>query len=463
MTTSHLTEGLCARTSSLRFAELPEIAVTRIAAAVADTVGCALAGIGLPAVAPVLGLALDEAGAGQASIFGRPERLPASAAALVNGTAAHALDFDDISSALYGHPSAVLVPALFASAERAGASGEDVVCAYAAGYEIAAVAGGRLNPDHYDKGWHATATIGALAAAGAVANLLKLSTVETQHAIGLAASQSAGLRRQFGTDAKPLHAGLAARAGVLSASLAARGMKADRAILDRIGDVDDSYPALYGAHASRADMSSELAIVARGLQVKRHACCAATHTSVDAVLRLFEENGLRPDMVESVDCRVNRVAADVLKYREPRTSSEAKFSLGFCVASAMMHGDCGIPRFSQSCVDDPVVKDLSARVFLTLDPAMPPLGTTPCMMTLRTRDGRTLVAEVAVPKGSPDDPLTREGLRRKFIGCATVQLSEQRAATLFDRLLNLPRLAHASDITTLAHEQQSTRRHGGDL
>jgi 2-methylcitrate dehydratase PrpD len=179
MTTPHLTEKLCGFTSSLGFADLPEVAVTRIAAAIADTVGCAMAGIALPGVDPVLAMALDEGGAGQASIFGRPERLPASSAALVNGTAAHALDYDDISGALYGHPSAVLVPALFAGAERAGASGADVVCAYAGGYEIAAVAGRRLNPDHYDKGWHATATIGVLAAAGAVANLLKLSAVET--------------------------------------------------------------------------------------------------------------------------------------------------------------------------------------------------------------------------------------------------------------------------------------------
>jgi 2-methylcitrate dehydratase PrpD len=445
------TEELSTAVAALRFEDLPPLAASRATAAIADTIGCTLAGAAAHAVAPVLGVVLDEGAKPQASLFGRPERVPASAAALVNGVAAHSLDFDDISNEMYGHPSVALVPALFATAERIGAPGRDVVAAYAAGYEVAAVFGRRVNPAHYDRGWHATATLGALAAAGAVANLLQLSAQQTRHALGIAASQAAGMRRQFGTDAKPLHAGLAARAGVLSASLAARGMTADAAILDG----DDGFAALYGdpstaaASTTPAPQARALAIVTRGLQVKRHACCAATHTSIDAVLQLFAAHDLRADAVEAIECRINRIAVDILKYHQPRTTAEAKFSLEFCVATAALAGDCGISQFTQARVDDGAVRAFASRVRSSVDPAMPPLGTTPSRTTLRTVDGRTLHADVAVPKGSPDAPITRDELRRKFLSCAGVRLTDANAAKLFECLLELPAASDLSEVAAL--------------
>jgi 2-methylcitrate dehydratase PrpD len=446
--TTDLTARVSDTVAGLRFADLPSVAVARATAAIADTVGCALAGVTSPAVAPVLDVVLDEGGHAQASIFGRPERVPASSAALVNGTAAHSLDFDDISSEMYGHPSVALVPALFAVAEKIGSPGRDIVAAYVAGYEVGAVVGRRVNPGHYDRGWHATATLGTLAAAGAVGRLLGLSSEQMRHALGIAASQAAGMRRQFGTDVKPLHAGLAARAGVLSAHLASRGMRADPAILD--GSASDGFAALYGGPsldtiAEAAVLHHELAIVTRGLQVKRHACCAATHTSIDAVLQLVAAHGLRADAIEAIECRINRIAAEVLRYHRPATALEAKFSLEFCVATAVLEGHCGISQFTQARVEDSALRAVASRVHAQVDPSMSPLGTTPCRMTLRTRNGRTLTADVPAPRGSPDFPLTRDELRQKFVACAGMRLQEADAACLFERLLDLPAVSHLDE------------------
>ncbi len=191
-----------------------------------------------------------------------------------------------------------------------------------------------------------------MAAAAAVARLLNLTAKQMQHAIGIAASQAAGMRRQFGTDVKSLHAGLAARAGVQSAALAALDMKADPAILDGDRGFADLYggprdaPAMPPARAPR-----ELALVAGGLQVKRHSCCAATHTSVDAVLHLVAAYNLQPEELVAIECEVSSLAGNILRYHAPRTPLEAKFSLEFCVAVAALYGDCGLLQFRQARVD----------------------------------------------------------------------------------------------------------------
>ena len=398
------------------------------------------------AVEPLIALAIEEGGTAQATIFGRRERVPASTAALVNGAAGHSLDFDDIDGEMYGHPSVVLVPALFAVAESIGASGEDVVCAYVAGLEVATGIGRRVNPSHYDAGWHATSTIGSLAAAAAVARLLQLPAERMQHAIGIAASQAAGPRRQFGTDVKSMHAGLAARAGVQGAVLAARGMKADPVILDGEGGFGDLYGAKQAADVASPYAPQELALTSRGLQVKRHACCAATHTSIDAMLRLVAEHSIRPETIASIECEVSPLAVNILKYHAPQTPLEAKFSVEFCVALAALAGDCGIRQFTQARVDDETLRKLASRVVVRSDPAMPRQGTTPCRMSIRLADGRQLSAEVARPRGSPDQPLSREELRRKFMECACLRLSQGDAAALFDRILDLPSVANVREI-----------------
>lgn len=458
MTSSLLTEDLCRFAAGIRFADLPDAAIGRAEAAIADTIGCIIGGIGASSVRPVLELALDDGGSEQSTILGTRHRLPATAAALVNGMAGHALDFDDISGEMYGHPSVVLVPSLFAVGERIAARGDAVIAAYVAGFEVAAAIGRQVNPAHYDQGWHATSTIGSLAAAAAVSRLLDLPAGQIQHALGIAASQAAGMHRQFGTDVKPMHAGLAARAGVHAAMLAARGMTGARAVLDGKGGFADVYgggsavmapaaaPAALASAGARVD---DLALIRSGIQVKRHSCCAATHTSIDAMLELVDVHGIVGGEIESVECRVNAVAGNVLKYPVAHTPGEAKFSLPFCVAVAALHGDCGIARFTQATVDDGRVRDLASRIALVVDPAMPAVGTTASRTSIRMRDGRVLAAEVATPKGSPQRPLAVDELRRKFVECAGARLQPSHAVALFDRLLAL---RDAPDVREIALE-----------
>ena len=227
-----LTASLGRFCAALRFEDLPEAAVARAKANMLDAVGCILAGAQTGDATPVRAMVAADGGAAQALLFGTRLRLPPAAAALANGAAGHALDYDDSSPPMIGHPSVPLVSAIFALAEREGASGARAIAAYVAGLEASARLGRHMNPSHYAAGWHATATLGTLAATVGAAHLLGLDAERVRMAVGIGASTAAGIRKNFGSAVKPLHAGLAARNGVVAAQLAAHGLVADADALD---------------------------------------------------------------------------------------------------------------------------------------------------------------------------------------------------------------------------------------
>ncbi|GEL23874.1 hypothetical protein PSU4_28280 [Pseudonocardia sulfidoxydans NBRC 16205] len=411
--------------------------------AVLDTVGCALAATSEPAVTR-LHDALGPLPDGPCRVLGAKDtRTDERTAALVNGTAGHALDFDDVDDALTGHPSTVLVPALLAVAESVGAAGPDVVEAYWRGLvvERALAAGLGIGP-HYARGWHSTATLGVPGAAAVAAVLLGLDAATTRHALGIAASRAAGSRRNFGSMTKPLHAGAAAADGVFAARLAAAGFTADADQLDsQLG-----YLALFSdvtdlpAAADRA-----LAVVddpgAAAVNVKLHACCYATHAPADAALDLAAQ-GIRADDVESVAVRVPPGGLRPLITRAPTTELEGKFSMGYVVAACLSDGELRLSSFTDEAVTRPAVASLAARV--TSDESLPPSGSGDGLefsaeVTVRTRDGASHTARCPAPRGHATRPAGTDAIRAKFDDCLARGGHAADADTVWDNLSDLAR------------------------
>lgn len=294
---------------------------------------------------------------GEASVIGSAACVSARQAALLNGYAGHALDYDDVHSSVRGHPATVLLPALFALAQTRGSSALDLLDAYVVGVETMARLGLALGSRHYEQGFHNTATLGTLGAAAAASYLLKLDAAAVENALGLAATQSAGLRLQFGSEAKPLHAGLAARAGLFAAELAAAGLQGSPEALD--GPV--GFFAVFSGGAAQPERVLEAwgapwQIAVPGLYFKPWACCTATHYAVHAALTLRDTYRLAPDDIGDVTVTFPPGGDTPLSRDLPSTGLEARFSVAYAVAAALTDGSPGIATFA----DVPVRDDLIA-------------------------------------------------------------------------------------------------------
>jgi len=443
-----LSEQLSRFVAETSFETLPPEAVARAKGAILDTIGVALAGCREEAVTIVALRAQKSSASGEASVLGWPLRLPAESAALINGTAVHALDFDDVSYSMRGHPSAPLLPAVLATGEVAGASGRQMLAAFVAGLEVEAKLGAVLGGRHYALGWHATSTLGPLGAAAAAAKLLGLDDARIGAALGIAASMAGGLRANFGTMTKPLHAGLAARSGVEAALLAEAGFTASA---DAIGG-ESGFLAAFLAQPPGEDLRLDnlgdpFEIVSPGLAQKLYPCCYATHRAVDAALELASE--IDPGQIESVDVAVSRgTSMPLITGRLPDTGLEGKFSLQYCVAAAFAQGQLGMLSFTDAAVKRPEVVALAKRVAVREDqqPVGNPLDSW-AEVTVRLHDGQTMARRVDVPKGDPRRPLTWDEIRSKFQDCASLVLQPEEAAEVVEACAKLEDLQSASELT----------------
>jgi 2-methylcitrate dehydratase PrpD len=406
-----------------RLDRVPEPAIESAGQLVLDTVGVALAGAREPAARIAAAVVRAEGGAPRALLLGTTSRTSPTGAALANGTAAHALDLDDSHHPGFVHPSAVLLPALLALAEDRDAGGRRLLVSHLYGLDVAAALGNALNIGHYALGWHATATLGTLAAAAACAKLLDLPAERTAVALSLAASQAGGVRRNFGSMAKPLHAGLAASAGMRSALLAEAGLSAGAAVLEGERGLFDLLTAGAGWHErdvrSVLDHRFELALA--GLAIKRFASCGVTHPPIEAALQLRDEHGVTAPSVRRLDLVVNPRVPEIAAHDRPSSGLEAKFSLPHCLAVALLDGGAGLEQFTDDRATEPTVVDLGRRVHVTVDPGVGLTGhmSWGCRLTATLADGRTVQTEVEMARGKwLGERLTRDELVAKFRGCA---------------------------------------------
>jgi 2-methylcitrate dehydratase PrpD len=447
-------ERLAAYAAAESFEKLPAEAVRAARLAILDTLGVTLAGSAEDTAVRARRLIARRRSAEEATILGTPWRACLEDAAFANGTAAHALDYDDVQASLSGHPSApILCPAL-AVAERAGAPGAALVTAFVVGVEIEAKLGRAVNPAHYEVGWHATATCGAFGAAAAAAKLLALSTGQTAHALAIAASMASGIKANFGTDCKPMHVGHAARCGLEAALLAQAGFTGNLDALEHA----DGFGSTHGGGAkplwelATAGLGAPHEVVAPGIGVKRYPSCASTHQALDATLALVADHGIDPGAVQSVECGVYYLAPHQLIHDQAKTGLEGKFSMPYCVSVALLDRTVGLAQFAEERVRRPDVTALMPKVRMFVHPEQTTRECLPTRfseVTIRLADGRTLSRRVAQAKGQPRNPLTVDELEAKFRDCAARLLPAERVESLLGAVRSLETLPDAGALARL--------------
>ena len=433
----------------------PAAALERAAAAVRDTVGVTLAGAVEPAARAVQAMAIEE-GRGPCGILGTAGRTSATWAALANGVAAHALDFDDMCFVSLAHPSCTLLPASLAACELARVGGRALIEGYVVGFELECRLGAVMNPRHYhERGWHCTSTIGTMGAAAAAARILGLTPSEAGHALGIAASSACGLKENLGSMVKPLHAGLAARNGIMAARLAQRGYTASARAIDGpqgfLAAMDAEHDTLDRACV---DLDRHWEILATGITVKLYPSCAATHPTIDLLLDMREREGLTAADVESVEVEVDSMTPRLLIHDRPAAGLEAKFSMPFCAAAAMADGHVGIDTFEIERVEAPQLRALMAKISMRVNTAFDteaPLSH--ARVTVRLGDGRALSGSADSARGYPAHPASDEQLLAKFSECARRTLSPssvERAWLTLSRIETIVDASALSDLLTPA-------------
>ena len=448
----------------------PAEAIRSAQNAFADTLGVAIPGAAEPVAQKVLATVRGW-GEGPCTAIGSDVRLAAPWAALVNGTAAHALDFDDNFDPAKAHASAVLVPAILALAEQEGASGRACLDAYTAGLQIMGRVGQGVNPAHRNRGWHATGTVGAIGAAAACARLLRLSSRETAYALSIATSMAGGFMSQFGTSVKPIHAGLAAKAGVMAASLAREGVDAGLHTLDgpkgmnrlMVGpDLEELRANLTHIEHGQtlqfetASVGEPLLILSSGLKVKRFPNCGSAHRAMDGLLALIEEHGFTAQDIAEV--RVSAPASHLanLMYQDPQNPAQAKFSLEYALAAIALRGRCALEDFEEAAVTAPEVRAFYPKVVRV--PVDKGEGEFPTRVEVALANGATHHIEVEMPVGSLAAPLSDRQYTAKFGECAGRFIPTGKLAELMGELSNLADLTSIAPVMArLAHARP---RHG---
>jgi 2-methylcitrate dehydratase PrpD len=428
-----------------------EAARERARRAVVDTLGVMLAGSREEAARAVTALVARDGGCEEATVLGASIRAPAAASALANGTACHALDYDDVTVNMRGHPSAPLFPALLALSEKLGCSGRELLDAFVLGFEVECKLGRAIGEPHYSLGWHATSTLGTIGAAAACSRLMRLDQERSRAAIAIAASLASGLQQNFGTMTKPLHAGWAAHNGIRAATLAQEGLTADAQALEGAsgflramsgGAVVDPSAAVHG-------LGDPWEIISPGIGVKLYPCCYATHRAIDAAREVRDK--LTDEELTGIEVTVSPGTLLPLIRRMPETSLEAKFSLEYCVAEALLEGRVNLESFAGDRASRPAVRRLMERVRVKEDgpPAQFPIGGV-AEVRAWTPGGATTAARVEIPRGDPLNPLSWEELCTKFRECASRALPPERIEPLLSLVAQIDDMADVRELTAAA-------------
>ena len=433
-----LTRDLAAFVAAMRFERLPPEAVDVARTGFIDTIATMIAG-SRDEAPQLLKKALNPA-PGKATLYFAGETAPAPEAAWINGTAAHALDYDDV--AVRGHPSTVLVPAILAEAEELGASGREMIVAYVAGYEAWAELSRRDPDDQRPKGWHPTGIFGVIGAAASCARLRGLDAERTTMAIALAASQAAGLMANFGTMTKPFHAGKAAHDGLISARLAEAGFTASADVLEHPqgflyavspeGRVDRESPPALGHPWS---------IVAKRLGIKKYPACYAVHRSIDGMLDLLKARPFAPDEINRITATLSTARAIMLRNHQPQTGLEGKFSMEFAMAASVIARRASLAEYTDGFVRRPDVQALMQKVEIEINDDYDPEWSGAALwdqVRVELVSGEKLEgAQVHRARGAAELPLSDDELFEKFGTCLEAGRAGIAPDVLFGRLKNL--------------------------
>ena len=446
--TQPLTATYGAFIAKLKYKALPPAVIGIIKQGFTDCIGVMLAGSREPVALAVERVLRADQPTGPANLYFSPKRTSAPAAAWINGTASHALDYDDV--ALKGcHPSAVLVPAILAEAQALNRSGREMLVAYAAGYEVWADLIARERGNYQRKGWHPTGIFGAIGAAAACASLHRLNPAKAAHALGAAVSEASGVMSNLGSMVKPTHPGKAAASGIYAARFAAAGVAATPdalehtqgflAALSPAGDFDvDTPPRL---------PPQQWQLQKQGLSIKQYPVCYRAHRAIDAMLGLLRETAVAAKDVTEIRVSFSNSHLVILKNHSPETAIAAKFSIEFALACALLNQRVGLRDLTDKFVRSAAVRDLMIRVAIDINP-VEEAGTSGYApydtVQLKLANGTVLdSAQVRHAKGDPQAPLSADELWVKFDDCVAWSKLKLDAKKLFAQLQQLEQLKSA--------------------
>jgi 2-methylcitrate dehydratase PrpD len=407
---------------------LPEAVVDKAKQCFIDSIGVSLYGVSFEASRICHTLVKDFEGKEESSILGTKYKTPCFLAALANGISAHIADYDD-TLAEFGHPSSILMPVTLALAEAKNIDGPHLLTAFILGNEVGAKLGQVMLWSHYEIGFHQTGTIGTIGAAVAACKLLKLQPSQITNALGIAASSASGLRQNFGTMTKSWHAGHAASAGLMAALFAQKGFNASPQAIDGEKGFVRAFQGGKGSFPVE-QLGNPYSIM--NVSLKRYPSCALTHPAVDALLKLKEQHHLQPEGIKAVKCRGRALMRSVLLNKAPDTGLEAKFSMEYCLAAALVKG--GLERISLEFDTrmDEIAKDKGLI--------------NPSQVKVVLADGEELSQTVEEAKGGPGDPISWPEVSEKFSQCSRHILSAEQA----ERTLNFVRqLEHVTNVADL--------------
>ena len=432
--------------SDVKIEDIPETGKKAVIRAIVDGIGVTLAGLNNEN-SKIAGSFVNSSSMDGLPLEGDTDAERAELA-LYLGTAAHSLDYDDIAHSMNGHPTAVLLPTILALADRTDPSGEKAITAYAAGLETASYVAEPISPSHYEAGWHATSTFGAIGATATAASLLNLDTETTEMALNIAASTPSGLKENFGTMTKPLHAGLASRSGITAAMLAAGGFTAGKKAING----EKGFWSLYSGEADPTDLpprptSGGWNLVEPGIHLKRYPACYFTHTAITATKSIIKSHDISADDIIKVKVKASGAASDALKYAEPETALQSKFSMPHAVAVALTSDRVGVDDFKSKSLSDSILANRRSLVEFSIDEELPYDSHT-ATVTIDTVNN-TYKELSETPPWRHQNPPGRDELMEKFMGVSTQIVDQNDARTAFNRLQDLENVSFLSAVDSI--------------
>jgi 2-methylcitrate dehydratase PrpD len=457
--------------ASTRYADIPPEALHLGKKSILDGLGLALAG-SVAKSGALIRRHLQALGCpGGATVIGTPMRVPPRFAAFANGTAIHADDYDDTQLAVakdrvYGlltHPTAPVLPAILAMAERDGRTGKDLMTAHQVGVEVECKIAEAINPRHYQHGFHSTATCGPFGAAAGLAKLGGFSPAVGCTALGIAGSLSAGLRENFGTMMKPFHAGRAAESGVLAAEFAGLGFTATPHILEAPRGFFRAAGGGYDEAAIRGKLGTPWTFMDPGISIKPHPSGSLTHPGMTLMLSLIKEHDIRPSQVAQVKVGTNQNMPNALIHHRPTTELQAKFSMEFCMAILLLGRKAGLAEFTDEVVNRPEVQVMIQKVDFGVHPEAEAAGydkmTT--IIEIALNDGRTISGRADFGKGSPANPMSYEEVADKFRECASFsRWPRDKAERVVELVRGLEDLRDVRELTALLSREAGREGRG---
>jgi 2-methylcitrate dehydratase PrpD len=451
-----LTQEVASFVAKTRYRDIPPRVVRLAQGFILDGLGVALAGQTEAGTRIVLHHVRRLGGREEATVLGTPYKLPVPQAALVNGVAGHAMDYDDTQlstskEAVYGlltHPTTPVLNAALAVGERAKISGHELLLAYIIGVEVECRVADAIDPRHYQSGFHSTATVGGLGAAMAAGKILGLKEEALLRALGIVASMAAGLRENFGTMTKPLHAGRAAENGVTAALLAQAGHTAATNILEARRGFFSAMAGGYEEDKISGRLGKPYFMLEPGISIKPYPSGSLSHPAQDLILDLVKIHDLDGEDIEAIEVGTNSNVPNALIYPMPKTALEGKFSVPFCMAIGVLERKAGIAQFLDKKVRERRVVELMKRVTLYVDDEMESLGYEQVRSKIRIKlkNGTLIEGRCDFARGHPQKPMSWAELSEKFRDCAALVLPRRSVEAVIQLVSRLPELRSLSSL-----------------